>query len=191
MTEPDNEIKKFVSMVLMGVPEIQIAEVFGLPLNDLQILKQTPEFQTAFQEASQEYYDKQGSTNKTWDDVEKSAITIVQDTLKYSKDADYALKVAVLANKAQRRTGAAAQQPLQAAQGRAVVLHMNQNFMLQLRGGEEIAKRPIVETSHVITGNGSIKKTNLLSPKNIVDMFTEELDDSNTQIAAAVKASNG
>ena len=123
----------------------QMADALGLAIEQVERLIACPEYQQVAARIAAERFEQQELMNRGWDSVEAQALTIVNNTLAWSKDPEYALKAAAVANKAQRR--GAGNAPLQAPAGARVVITLNNNYVNRLNAvhtGSELVQAKIL-----------------------------------------------
>ncbi len=124
------KLEKIARMALFDVPEAQIAKAVGLP--DITEAFELQEYKDILARISTEYFEQNQQLNDGWNSVEALALGQVIDTLQWSKDPDYALRAAMLANKANRR-GDVTQQTINGAAGARAVFHLTANFIEKLQ----------------------------------------------------------
>lgn len=126
--------EKIAGMLAAGVGELQVAEAVGLSPGRISQIKEEEGFISVMAEAQSKRAAETMELNDGWNNVEVSALRILQRNLKHNSNPDFALRAAMVANRAQRR-GGSGNVPLGAgATGGAVVINLNQQFVQQLTG---------------------------------------------------------
>lgn len=178
-SEKRQTFEKIAGMLVIGVPDVQIAEVMSLSAGRIAQIKQSDEFKPFLAEAATERLQEQAEINEGWDKVEREALKIVTDVLKYNKNPDYALKAAMVANRATRK-GSVGNQPLPTAMGERVVIHLNANFVGKLQqlsiGKAEIGTSNLQDALAV--SQSQQKKVNLLAPGQVKKLLLDEKENA-------------
>ena len=140
--------ERIAKLAFDEVPDEQIADVIGCSVAQLREWEQDPDYKKIYAELIVEKHEHRDLRNSGWDDLEAEALGHLLDQIDiYKGDAEFLLKTAMLANKAQRRQSA--NQPIngQAAQMTAV-LHLQPQFVQVLqnyssgdRPGREITQK--------------------------------------------------
>ena len=124
--------ERLVQMLLYEVPVKQIASALGISEGRVSQLSEEENIRERVSLATLEHMEEDRSINDGWNSVEAIALTTLLDTMKYNKDADFALKAAMTANRAQRR-GQLHNQPLNGQVGARAVVILNANFVERLQ----------------------------------------------------------
>lgn len=137
MSDDNAKFDKIARMALFDIPQTQIAKAVGLSDSRISQIVETEEYKTVLSAISIEYFERNQQLNDGWQSVEALALGTVVDNLAWNKDPDFALRAAMIANKAQKR-GETAKQPIDAQAGARAVFHLTQNFIQKLQhfGGE-------------------------------------------------------
>lgn len=121
-------------MELLDTPQVHIATVVGLSESRVsQILAQEDYLKVKQVVAAKVAHDHQ-EINDGWQSIEKTAIHNVLTSLKYNRDADFNLKAAIAANRADRR--GAQVQPLRAQSGMRATISMPTVVVKMIQGGD-------------------------------------------------------
>jgi hypothetical protein len=123
---------RVANLLLHEVPVEQISRVTGLTVEQITDIQNDDSFRQILTEKTIAQLDEQKIFNDGWDGVEARALSIVAAKLTTTNDADYALKAAVLANKAQRRGHNGNRVIDSNAPSRAVIV-LNQTFIDKLQ----------------------------------------------------------
>lgn len=173
-TAVKDAIERLASMIAAGIPQTQIAEALGLSEGRISQLKDTDEFRTALAEKQAAKFEEQQELNDGWDSVERRALKVVVDNLKWNNNPDFALKAAMVANRATRRGG---NQTLPTNMGSHAVINLSVNFLQKLQG----LRMPAMESDEVSeTGevNSPSKTSDLMSPDGIATLLAPRCDDA-------------
>jgi len=95
---------------VLGMDEDTIREVIGCNRADLDLVLQDPLYKEVRQIIGAAQLDSVVDLTTGWDKLEQHAVTNLVDRVKVSRDTDFLLKVAAVANKAQRRHSAGKEQ---------------------------------------------------------------------------------
>lgn len=172
--EDKDRLERIVAMAAMGVPEGQIADAVGISAGRLTQIKQNELFQEALSKEMAKRLKERADLDQGWDGVEKAALQIVHDTLKWNKNPDFALKAAMLANRAVRRGGSMLNQPLKSDAGPRVVINLNPTFIQRLQEANNGAISMAQIDQKTIDGNlqtAPMKQVNLLQPGRVEQLL--------------------
>jgi len=126
--------EKIANLVIAGLPESQIGETCGIDVSRVSQIKQHEVYKEIVNRLSDEEIEVGSLFDKGWDRLEQDALGVLITAFDYNKDPDFALKVAVVANKAVRRNGIGRGViPMNA--GAHVVINLNQRFVDKLQAG--------------------------------------------------------
>jgi len=163
-----SKLEKIARMALFDVPDEQIALAVGLP--DIAVIVSSDEYKAVFADLSTEYFEQNQSLNDGWNTVEALAIGQVVDVLQWSKDPEFALRAAAMANKANRR-GDVAQQPINGQAGARAVINLTANFIQKLQQFGMEKTEANGETARVIDNDPAQKDSDFMSPEKVEKMF--------------------
>ena len=138
-------LEKIANLIVAETPMDQIAMVCGLSEQEVILLRDSDEGKKSVAIVMAERIEDEQNTNLGWDAVERDAIGIVLDNLKWNKDPRFALAAAAQANKAVRR-GKNPNVPLDASNGVRAVINLQMNFVKHLEKSTQEA-RVIDETA--------------------------------------------
>lgn len=168
----ENKFEKIANLLLLDVPETQIAAAVGLSPGRISQIKEDENFKQIYALKASEKLEEQQLMNEGWDAVESFALKTVINTLQLGTDPDYALKAAMIANKANRR-GAAANKPIPAELGTRVVLNLTQNFVNKIQHGSDETKRVVEGYSIPLNEKG--KHAEILSPVRVESLLNQKV----------------
>lgn len=151
------QLTKLANLVMFEQPMDVCASVMGLTEEEIKEILNTDAFKITKSEVMQEEFERQDILKQGWDSIEALALNHVVDLLtSESCDPDYALKAAMVANKAQKRQlpDRVLQQPVQGA----IVLKLEQHFVQQINDGQ-------VRVAQKLQGNG--RHQDFLAPEHV------------------------
>ena len=125
------KLQKIAKLIVVGVAQIDIAEIVGLSEGRISQIKETEEFREVYSHFVAERIEEEEQLNGGWDTVEALALATMAKHLTWSKDPDYALRAAMIANKANRRGGMHSRAIDTQASSRATI-SLTQNFIQRI-----------------------------------------------------------
>ncbi len=131
VVEPDR-LEKIARMVLFDVPQVNIAKAVGLTEGRISQIIATEEFSKILEGLAADKFDQNNTLNEGWDKIEALALNNIIQVLDHNMDADFSLRAATMANRAQRR-GRLGNQPIDGRQGARAVFHLTANFVDKLQ----------------------------------------------------------
>lgn len=183
-------LEKVARMVLFGVPQTQIAKAISVSDSRVSQIIELEEYKEILADVSTEYFEQHQSLNDGWNSVEALALSQVVNSLQWSKDPDFALRAASMANKAQRR-GNANNRPIDGQTGARAVFYLTTTFI------DKLQQLNITEKKNGATnGVGGVdlspgqeednktpqKQSNFMVPERVEKMFTmRNVDDKNKE----------
>jgi len=141
-------VEKIAKMVMANVPQNQIAAACGVSEGRISQLMETNEYKIIEQSVAVAKFEESQLINQGWDSVEALGVKSTIVALQHNPDPEFALKAAVVANKAIRR-GTFENNPIPQSAGVRAVIHLNPVFVDKLQQNFEV----------------SAKKMNLLAEK--------------------------
>lgn len=156
------KLEKMAELQYAGVSQVQIATVVGLSEGRVSQIMATAEYGKQVSEVEMANYEKMEQFNRGWDGVEDLAVATVLEHMQGVPDPDFALKAAVVANKAIRR-GGNGNKPIQIQAGLQTVIELHANFVGQLQNNFNVAPRTTKDIER--------KSTNMLSVKGVHSML--------------------
>lgn len=135
------KLQKVAKLVLANVPQNQIAAACGVTEGRISQLINMPEYKNIEQELAVQKIEENELINQGWDGVEALGVKHTLIALKNNPDDDFALRAAIVANKAIRR-GSINNKPInpQSAGVRAII-HLNPTFVDKLQQNFSIDKQ--------------------------------------------------
>jgi len=132
-------LEKIANMVLVNVPQNQIAAACGVSEGRISQIINLPEYKLIEQQAAVAKFEESEMLNEGWDSVEALGVKHTIIALQNNPDPEFSLKAAVVANKAVRR-GTFQNQPIPQSAGIRAVIHLNPVFVDKLQQNFEISE---------------------------------------------------
>lgn len=166
------KLEKMARMVLFDVPEEQIARAVGMP--EITDALESKEFKDILSSVSTEYFEHNQQLNDGWNSIEALALGTIVENLTWSRDPDFALRAAAVANKAHRR-GDVSQQPINGQAGARAVINLTANFIDKLQqfnmGTEKSAVNGNGSDAVVVNNEPPHKDTDYMVPEKVEKLF--------------------
>lgn len=163
------KMQKLARMELGGVPRKQTAMAMGVSEGRISQLIATEEYQEQAEAIAQAKFQENELVNKGWDSVEAMGLKNVVTALQNDPDPDFALRAAVVANKASRRGSQHQNNPIAQAAGAKAVIHLNANFVDKLQQNTF----NITERKNELAENQ--KDSNFLGARNVQELLQAEI----------------
>lgn len=162
-------LEKLARMQASGMSAVDIAAASGLSASRVSQIFTGDEFLLACEKINTEQFEQQELLNAGWDAVEVLGVNKVIEVLQQNPDPDFALRAAVMANKASRR-GNYRNNPIAQNAGLKAVIVLNNTFVERLRGNTTVvgSVKDENESGNTVSGN---KKTSLSKVKKAVDFL--------------------
>jgi len=160
----EKHLEKLAKMILVGVPQKQIASSLNLSEGRISQIIITEEYKTAESKVAAVKFQEAELINKGWDGIEARGIKRVLDEMKHNPDPEFALKASIAANKALRR-GDFKNNPIVADRGVKAVIHLNPVFVEKLQQNFEIS-----ETKNASL-TGSFKDSDFMPAKSVHELL--------------------
>lgn len=149
--EVDDTDILIASYLCHGMSQSEICETLAVDAKDLMQLVEGEEFQAIRQVIQLEIASSKIDIDGGWDSAERMALEAVNDFVGENQlDIDMALKIAAIANKAERR-GEKGNQVIGGQQGGLVTISLKQTFVQALQTGG-VAKEIPQGTAQVVVG---------------------------------------
>jgi len=133
-------VEKIAKMVMANVPQNQIAAACGVSEGRITQLMETNEYKFIEQEVAVAKFEESQMINQGWDSVEALGVKSTILALRNNPDPEFALKAAVVANKAIRR-GTFNNNPIPQSAGVRAVIHLNPVFVDKLQQNFEVSEK--------------------------------------------------
>lgn len=141
--EAARRLNKLVRMKYANMSNAYMADVMGLEQSTLSEILADDEFKQAYEQYASTRAEEAEQFDSSWDGIEKQALTSLKTQLAVNNDPNLLLRVAAVANKAQRRN--VNRQPLNAENGAPVVINLQQNYITKLENERPADRKPVVE----------------------------------------------
>lgn len=174
-------LEKVAVLDAQGVSNENIAEALGISRESVYEYQDREEYQKIIVELKTKSLERDKEFDEQWDSVEKRALDIVRNNLKTNFDPHFALKAALLANKAVRR-GMPGNRPLNGAGGPKAIITLNQIFIGKLQQPPkgisgilnqvpEQGDQPDAHQNDVLDGTAT-KAVNMLNPTEVEKLLS-------------------
>lgn len=152
--EVDEVILTVAKSSVYGLDSGTIAETLGVEKGEVDGLMQTSDFKDVRLLVGAEHQKRLVETDSSWDGIEASALTKLARRVNIESDTETLLKVAAIANKAQRRTNPKQQMsPLDAGSAQSrIPLTLTKRYTEKLQAGQVVER---VETQQISVLDGS------------------------------------
>lgn len=170
------QYEKIARMLAMEVSQTDIAAACNLSSGRISQILGEDEFKNVYAQIVTNDVEKAQTLNEGWDALEEQAIGGLLQTLQFNKNPDLLLRVAAVANKAQRR-GTNNRIPVDPASiGTKVVINLQQNFVNKLEQNVQAgiissAPKQLEHKQLNMMAPGSVEK--LLSPVSAPEEMLE------------------
>ena len=161
-------LEKIARMALFDVSQKQIAYAVGVSEGRITQIMTSSDYQKVYADLSSEYFENNQTLNEAWDKTEAIALDNLLVMLEWNKDPDLMLKIAAMANRANRR-GQTANTPLNGMDGVRAVIHLNQTFI------ERLQQVSITRASR--DDEIPQKDINVMTPGDVERSFISKKDD--------------
>jgi len=174
----DERMLKLARMVEQGVPEKELANLYGIEEAQLLEVLASTDYLSALAHIHEENFDKEDLLNKGWQGVEEFAVSTVLGHLQGpTPDPDYALRAAAVANKAIRR-GKHVNEPIIMQPNMQSVIQLNVAYVNKLEQAFNVAERPPAMLEKTQTNMLSVKGVkSLLGVSKEITEDVEVIDD--------------
>lgn len=158
--------EKVARFEVMGVDDIDACRILGFGQEKLKEIRDDDRYKIIYAAISQEKLEEIDTLNRGWDAVEDKALERILVKLQISSDPEYALKAALVANKAKRKPANTRVVDASNHGGRANI-SLNNTFILKLQD-KGIEPKTIDHSNHKnqdFMGADKVEKM-LTAPKN-------------------------
>lgn len=158
---------RIAKMEHAGVSQDQIAQAFNLDVASLAEVQATDRYREELASIAAEAFDRVDVMDEGWDVVENLAMNKVAEHLHHAADPDYALKAAMVANKAVRRSKHV-NEAIGVQPNTQAVIHVNMQFADKLQTAFVIEHKETTELKK--------KDDNFLAPKAVTQLLQKTSD---------------
>ena len=165
----DEILEQIVKMELAEISATQICTVAGLKLEEFEALKQSEIYTGLKQKLSMNEFLFNQNINDGWDCVERMALDQIHKKLQFGSDPNFALRAAMVANKANKK-GMHEQKPLNGNGTNVAIISISKTFVNELNQ-KKIAPRAEVQKEI------PKKQQDFLEPAKVQNMLTVLTDN--------------
>ncbi len=155
-------LEKIARMIHYNATDEEITLVCDVELEELNRIKLMPEFVKLQASLSYNQFDNIQTMNEAWDKVEQIGLKTVLEQLAWTKDPEFALKAAAVANKSNRRGLKTNQTITPQNAGARAVIHLNTTYINQINNQNNL----ITEQTHNAELFEGKKTQNFMSPQD-------------------------
>lgn len=169
-------IRQAAKYAAAGVADAQIAEAMGVMRSTVCQWRVTEVWAETYAKHVAEVTARATTLNGGWDELEEKAIAILQENLRINRNAEFALRVAAVSNRAQRK-GAIGPSPLPADRGKVVAITFNNTFVEKIQQIASGARPPVEVVTQArlhgpAPGERPMKSVNMLNPTDTHALLT-------------------
>lgn len=139
----NEQLERLARMVVLGVAQDELCQIFGLSQTQFETITGTEEYQTVFGKIQLERYSQIDDANDGWNKIETTSLKKVQQHLESFADPDYALRAAIMANKAVRRGNSVGNKPIEVQPNLQTVIQLKVSYVQKVEGGLNVQPRAI------------------------------------------------
>lgn len=162
------QLEKIARMAYANIPQTQIAAAMSVTEGFISQIMESAEYKTEIDKIVAEKFEESQLVDQGWDGIEALGIRATVEALQHNPDPDFALRAAVVANKAVRRSQHR-NQPINPDLGARTVVHLKQVFVNKLQNAtKEIAER----TTTTLQDNQ--KETDFLEPSKVQELLANQ-----------------
>ena len=178
-------------LAAFGLGDKAIADTLFISLEQVATIKETVEYQESCAKQTYERTQRLIDLEEGWDSIEAQGVAQVMQHLQYSRDPEFALRAAIMANKASRRSPATFDRVIDASKvGNVITLTVNKNYITQVTNNGEQANG-IVEVQARPAGEIPRKASDVSSPKRLTEILKVEDDRKKEQKVLALAEAVG
>jgi hypothetical protein len=177
-SQSEGEIKlrrKAGVLAAFGLSDKTIADTLFLSLEQVSEVKASVEFRESCAKQTEERTQRLIDLEEGWDAVEQQGVAQVMQALQYSRDPDFALRAAAVANRAQRRAPASVGRVIDASNvGNVITLTVNKNYVTNITAGNAEASHAVIDAEATAKGEIPRKSSDVSSPKRLGELLQLE-----------------
>ena len=159
--------RKLAKYIAHGVDPAQAGIAVGFNLSQVVALQEDQRFLQVLQEERAEIVNSQVDVNSLYDELEKAALKNLQATAKISADPELNMRIAIMANRAQRRGSGfgPTNAPLN-GKGGQVKIQLGVTFVNKVKDSQGVDKQENVQTIEM-----EATDMDTASPQQVEDAF--------------------
>ncbi len=170
----DDLLDQLVAFELLEVTDEDVMRAVGISVEQFNIARESQGYREILARETIKEHERRQLNDEGWDSVEKVALTNILETMAWSKDPDYALKAAAVANKAIRnRRGKGNATIVPGETGARAVIYLERKFVTRVQSDMNGVSKTIEETQ-VIKAVIPKKDTNMLNPAAVEQLMAPE-----------------
>lgn len=177
MSPEDQEIKvrrKAGVLAAFGLSDKAIADTLFLTFDQVTAIRETIEFRETCAKQTLERTQRLIDLEEGWNGVEAQGVAQVLQHLEYSRDPEFALRAALYANRAQRRTPSSLGRVIDASNvGNVITLTVNKNYINNVTNAnpQKGGNHAIVELQTIKSEEIPRKASDISSPKRLSEIL--------------------
>lgn len=127
---------------VMGMDRESICDVLAIDSKDIEEVERDPVYQRVRTHIGAMYLESQSTRVFGWDGIESMSLQKLAERIEYEKDSDFLLKVAAVANKAQRR-GSQDMGVLDPSKAGKTAITLTQRLVQRFQNGTQTVEREL------------------------------------------------
>lgn len=172
-------------LAAFGLSDKAIADTLFISLEQVSVIKETVEYKESCAKQTQERTQRLIDLEEGWDSVETMGVGKVLQHMQYMNDPEFALRAAIVANKAARRTPASLDRVIDASKvGHVITLTVNKNYVAQVTNNDS-QSHGFVDAQARPFGEMPRKASDVSSPKRLSEIL--QVEDSRKKEQEIIK----
>lgn len=157
-------------LAAFGLTDKDIANTLFLSIEQVVAIRETPEFRESCAKQTQERTQRLIDLEEGWDSIESLSTAQVLQHLMYSRDPEYALKAAITANRAHRRSPSSMGRVIDASNvGNVITLTVNKNYITNVT--QDGKRNGTIDLQAVDAQEIPRKASDISSPKRLTEIL--------------------
>jgi hypothetical protein len=173
--QEDAEIKlrrKAGVLAAFGLADKTIADTLFISLEQVAQIRETVEFRESCAKQTMERTQRLMDLEEGWDGIEGMGVAQVMTHLQHSRDPEFALRAALVANKANRRAPSSIGRVIDASNvGNVITLTVNKNYITRVTNNNSEATHAVIEASSRSVTEIPRKASDISSPKRLGEIL--------------------
>lgn len=162
-------------LAAFGLNDKAVADTLFISLEQVSAIKETVEFKESCAKQTYERTQRAIDLEEGWGHVETLGVAQIMQHLQFARDPEYALKAALIANKAHRRAPDALNRVIDASKvGNVITLTVNKNYITQVVNQEGGHSHGFIDTEARTQGEIPRKASDVSSPKRLSEILQVE-----------------
>lgn len=191
-SETDAKLRRKAGVLAaFGLVDRAIADALLISLEQVSIIKETQEFRESCAKQTYERTQRLIDLEEGWDGIESAGVAQVLQHLQFSSDPEYALRAALMANKASRRSPTSFDRVIDASKvGNVITLTVNKNYITQVTNNGD-PSNGIIETQARTQGEVPRKASDVSSPTRLTEILQVQTTQEKEQRLMALAETVG